>query len=56
MWAISPFHLFQDGLHDLDWLCKQPITERGDYFVHVEFDHPLIVRMDGKTGLAVIQK
>lgn len=41
---------------DLDWLCKQPITERGDYFVHVEFDHPLIVRMDGKTGLAVIQK
>ncbi len=41
---------------DIDWLKKQPARETGDFFVHVEFDHPLIVRMDGKTGLAVIHK
>jgi hypothetical protein len=41
---------------DLDWLTAQECKERGEYFVHVEFDHPLIVRMDGKTGLAVIHK
>ncbi|HNT52518.1 MAG TPA: PEP/pyruvate-binding domain-containing protein, partial [Candidatus Syntrophosphaera sp.] len=41
---------------DMDWLLAQPERERGDYFVHLEFDHPLVVRMDGKTGMAVIHK
>lgn len=41
---------------DISWLKKQPAREKGEFFVHVEFDHPLIVRMDGKTGLAVIHK
>lgn len=41
---------------DMDWLLAQPIKERGDFFVHLEFNHPLVVRMDGKTGLAVIHK
>ncbi|MCB5259285.1 MAG: hypothetical protein M0Q19_08640 [Candidatus Cloacimonetes bacterium] len=41
---------------DINWLKAQPCNERGDYFVHLQFDHPLIVRMDGKTGLAVIHK
>ena len=41
---------------DLEWLSKQKYQEKGEYFVHVEFDHPLIVRMDGKTGMAVIHK
>ncbi len=41
---------------DVDWLYQQPEVERGSYFVHLEFDHPLVVRMDGKTGMAVIHK
>jgi len=41
---------------DMEWLLAQPIKERGEFFVHVEFEHPLVVRMDGKTGLAVIHK
>lgn len=41
---------------DMDWLLAQPVTDRGDFFAHIEFDHPLVVRMDGKTGLAVIYK
>jgi len=41
---------------DLEWMLAQKPVERGDYFVHLEFDHPLVVRMDGKTGVAVIHK
>jgi hypothetical protein len=41
---------------DTQWLKNQEETERGEYFVHLSFDHPLIVKMDGKTGLAVIYK
>ncbi|MDD4309712.1 MAG: PEP/pyruvate-binding domain-containing protein [Candidatus Cloacimonetes bacterium] len=46
----------QTDFVDMKWLLAQPIKERGDFFVHLEFNHPLIVRMDGKTGLAVIHK
>ncbi len=41
---------------DWDWLLTQTVEERGKFFIHVELDHPLIVRMDGKTGIAVIHK
>ncbi len=41
---------------DMEWLLSQPTKERGEFFVHLEFNHPLVVRMDGKTGLAVIHK
>jgi hypothetical protein len=40
----------------MDWLLEQEIMERGEFFVHLEFEKPLVVRMDGKTGLAVIHK
>ncbi len=46
----------QTDFVDMQWLLGQPAVERGDFFVHLEFAHPLIVRMDGKTGLAVIHK
>ncbi|MEN6445941.1 MAG: PEP/pyruvate-binding domain-containing protein, partial [Candidatus Cloacimonas sp.] len=49
-------YVSQTDYIDLNWLLKQPASERGEYFVHLEFSHPLIVRMDGKTGLAVIHK
>ena len=49
-------YISQTDFVDIDWLLKQPISERGDFFVHLEFSKPLIVRMDGKTGLAVIHK
>lgn len=49
-------YVSQTDYVDWDWLLEQPETQRGDYFVHVEFTKPLLVRMDGKTGLAVIHK
>ena len=41
---------------DWEWLLEQPIKTRGEFFVHLEFEKPLVVKMDGKTGLAVINK
>ncbi len=46
----------QTDFVDLNWLMEQPYKEKGEYFVHLEFDHPLLVKMDGKTGKAVIYK
>lgn len=33
---------------------KQKIVWSGDFFTHVQFEKPLIIRMDGKKGMAVI--
>ncbi len=41
---------------DWEWLLEQQPKTRGNFFVHLEFENPLIVKMDGKTGLAVISK
>ena len=46
----------QTDFLDQDWLLKQPHIEKGEYFVHIKFDHPLQVKMDGKTGKAMILK
>jgi len=41
---------------DWDWLHAQPVQNQGDYFTHVHLKHPVEVRMDGKTGRALICK
>ncbi|MDQ1297372.1 MAG: hypothetical protein QG611_1354, partial [Bacteroidota bacterium] len=40
----------------IDWhkLEKQKVIEKGKFFRHVRFAKPLLIRMDGKKGLAVI--
>jgi len=30
------------------------IIEQGNFFRHIRFDNPLLIRMDGKKGMAVI--
>ena len=37
-----------------DKLEGQPEIEKGKFFRHIRFDRPLLVRMDGKKGMAVI--
>jgi len=49
-------YVSQTDFVDMNWLLEQSAVEKGEFFVHLEFDHPLVVRMDGKTGLAVIHK
>ncbi len=50
-----PFYSETDFI-DWVWLKEQTIFKKGTYFVHLRFDHPLIIKMDGKTGLSIIQK
>jgi hypothetical protein len=46
------------GSHDgtIIWgkLKKQEVIEKGQFFRHIRFDKPLLIRMDGKKGMAVI--
>jgi len=46
------------GSHDgtIIWekLKKQKVIEKGKFFRHIRFDKPLLIRMDGKKGMAVI--
>jgi CheY-like chemotaxis protein len=46
------------GSHDgtIMWkkLKDQKVIEKGKFFRHIRFDKPLLIRMDGKKGLAVI--
>jgi len=41
---------------DWDWLKEQKEVKRTEFLVHVRVDHPLLVRMDGKKGIALIEK
>jgi hypothetical protein len=40
----------------INWekIGKQAVIEQGNYFRHVRFEKPLLIRMDGKKGIAVI--
>jgi hypothetical protein len=44
----------QDGTIIWEKLKKQKVIEKGKYFRHIRFDKPLLIRMDGKKGMAVI--
>jgi CheY-like chemotaxis protein len=41
---------------DWDWLARQPVTARTQNFVHLRFDKPLVVKMDGRKRISVIYK
>jgi CheY-like chemotaxis protein len=41
---------------DWKWLEQQQEVRRTGYFVHVRTPHPLIIKMDGKKGIALIEK
>jgi len=40
----------------IDWqkLSEQEVIEEGSFFRHIRFKKPLLIRMDGKKGMAVI--
>jgi hypothetical protein len=39
-----------------DKLNKQKVIEKGKFFCHIRFEKPLLIRMDGKKGMAVISE
>lgn len=44
----------KDGTVLWDKLKDQKVIESGNYFRHIRFEEPLLIRMDGKKGMAVI--
>lgn len=49
-------HISDTDSLDWDWLKQQKVIEKTDYFLHIRIDHPLVVKMDGRKGLAIIYK
>ena len=47
-------HASNEGTIIWDKLNKQKIVENGKFFRHIRFEKPLLIRMDGKKGMAVI--
>lgn len=47
---------YGNGTDSISWdiLRKQHVVEEGKYFRHIKFDEPVLVRMDGRKGMAVI--
>jgi CheY-like chemotaxis protein len=43
-----------DGTIMWERLKKQKVISKGNFFRHIRFEKPLIIRMDGKKGMAVI--
>jgi len=41
---------------DWSWIYQLEVIERKNFFVHAKAPNPLLVKMDGKTGQAVIFK
>jgi Pyruvate phosphate dikinase, AMP/ATP-binding domain len=41
---------------DWDWLTRQTVIEEGQFVRHVRLEHPLLVRVDGRTSKGVILK
>jgi hypothetical protein len=46
----------QTGSVAWEKLREQKIIEQGRFFSHVRFEKPLLIRMDGRKGMAVISK
>ena len=54
---VGYFSVNQESQEDTiiwDKLIGQKVVENGEFFKHVRFDNPLLIRMDGKKGMAVI--
>ncbi|MBN1949096.1 MAG: hypothetical protein JW784_05090 [Candidatus Cloacimonetes bacterium] len=41
---------------DWKWLKEQPIADKTEFLVHVELDHPAVIKMDGRKGISFIYK
>jgi hypothetical protein len=47
-------HESNEGTIAWKLLENQKVIENGKYFRHIRFEKPLLIRMDGKKGIAVI--
>jgi hypothetical protein len=47
-------HGTNNGKVDWQRLNNQQVIEKGKFFRHIRFEKPLMIRMDGRKGIAVI--
>ena len=52
--TINPF--IDDGYYDLEFLDTIPAVFENQYIRHIHFEQPLVIRIDGKHNLGVIEK
>jgi hypothetical protein len=44
----------ENGSVSWEKLKGQKIIEKGKFFSHIRFEKPMLIRMDGRKGMAVI--
>ena len=52
--TINPFQ--NDGSYDIDFLNAQPAEFESEYIRHVHFEHPIVVKVDGRKNKGVVMK
>ena len=52
--TINPFQ--NDGSYDLEFLNAQPAEFESEYIRHVHFEHPIVVKVDGRKNKGVVMK
>ncbi len=45
-----------DDFIEWNWLKQQPVEEKTEYFIHIQTDEPVVVKMDGRKGISFIHK
>ena len=56
--GISYLNLVENGKDFIDWrwLETLPVAEATEHVKHVNLERPIIIKIDGKTSLAVLMK
>ncbi|MBN2663294.1 MAG: phosphoenolpyruvate synthase [Bacteroidales bacterium] len=52
--TINPY--IDDGLYDIEFLNNQPAIYEDEFVRHVRFNSPMIVKIDGKKRIGIIEK
>ena len=43
-----------DGIYNQSFLDEQPAVQETSYLRHIQFDQPIVVKMDGKKKYGVV--
>ena len=52
--SVNPY--INDGFYNIDYLSSLPAIYEDNYLRHVQFDNPVIVKIDGKKSKGIVLK
>jgi len=52
--TINPY--IKDGFFDIDYLSGKPAFTETAHLRHIRFDHPIVIKVDGRQNIGVIYK